>query len=97
MYPALVGPLTGRRLKAPVNMSAKVSMLPFDAAVSADSGDVWADQVLGTQTFKPLILAPGESGTIMVTITPNHYKIGNVIKGSVFIDTYNPVIESEMR
>ena len=93
MYPALVGPFgPAGALKAPVNMSAKVSMLPFDAAVSADSGDVWADQVLGTQTFKPLILAPGESGTIRVTITPNHYKIGDVIKGSVFIDTYNPVI-----
>jgi hypothetical protein len=90
MYPALVGPFgPAGALSAPVNMSAKVSMLPFDPAVSADSGDVWADQVLGTQTYKPLILAPGESGTIRVTITPNRQQIGDVIRGSVFIDTYN--------
>jgi hypothetical protein len=90
IYPALIGPFgPAGAFNAPVNMSAKVSMLPFDPAVSADSGDVWADQVLGTQTFKPLILAPGAAGTINVTITPIHQQIGDVIKGSVFIDTYN--------
>jgi Subtilase family/Peptidase inhibitor I9 len=91
--PALVGPFgPAGALKAAVSMSAKLSLLPFDPAISSDSGDEWADLLLGTSTFNPLILAPGESGIINVTITPSKKQVGDVVDGAVFIDTYNPVL-----
>jgi hypothetical protein len=46
-------------------------MQPFDPAVAADSGNLWADVTLGTSTFNPLVLAPGASGTITLTIRPD--------------------------
>jgi hypothetical protein len=91
--PALVGPYKSKGAPtAPLSMEAKVQMLPFDPAATADSGDAWADQVLGTNTYNPLILAPGEAGIINVTIKPSAKQVGEVVKGYVFIDTYNAVV-----
>jgi hypothetical protein len=78
----------------PYSAGATVLMKEFDPAVSADSGDFWADSVLGTVTFNPLILAPGESGTINVTITPDKSKVGETVAGVIYIDSYSPVVNT---
>jgi hypothetical protein len=57
--------------------------------VSADSGDEWADLTLGTATFNPLLLPPGEGGIITLTITPDPTQVGKTVTGYVYIDTYN--------
>jgi Subtilase family len=77
---------------ASVSSSAYVLMKPFDAAVSADSGDVWADLVLNTNTFNPLVLAPGATGTINVTITPDSTMIGKTVTGFIYVDTFSLVV-----
>jgi hypothetical protein len=77
---------------ASISTSAFVLMKPFDAAVSADSGDLWADFVLNTNTFSPLVLAPGESGTIHVTITPDPTMAGKTVTGFIYVDTFNQVV-----
>jgi hypothetical protein len=77
---------------ASVSTSAFVLMKPFDAAVSADSGDIWADLVLNTNTFNPLVLAPGQTGTINVTITPDATMKGKTVTGFIYVDTFNPVV-----
>ena len=51
-------------------------------------GDVWADLTFGTQTYNPLVLAPGESGTINLLIAPNA-PVGTVVSGYLYIDTFN--------
>jgi Subtilase family len=83
-YPAAGAPTK------PVTMSAAVIMKAFDTAVSADSGDAWADLTFGTSTFNPAVIAPGEDGPIVLTITPDPSKVGKVVSGYVYIDTYNP-------
>jgi Subtilase family len=77
---------------ASISTSAFVLMKPFDAAVSADSGDFWADFVLNTNTFNPLVLAPGETGTIQVTITPDPTMSGKTVTGFIYVDTFSPVV-----
>jgi Subtilase family/Peptidase inhibitor I9 len=77
---------------ASVSTSAFALMKPFDAAMSADSGDIWADLVLNTSTFNPLVLGPGETGTIKVTITPDHTMSGKTVTGFIYVDTFNPVV-----
>jgi hypothetical protein len=57
---------------APYTANVFLLLQPFDAAVTSDSGDFWADLSLGTATFNPLMRAPGQSGTIDVTITPTN-------------------------
>jgi Subtilase family len=91
--PALTGPYgPAGAFAAPVTTGAKVTLLEFDPAISSDSGDFWADQTLGTSTYNPLILAPGESGTIHATINPDPSRVGQVVQGYLFIDTYNPLV-----
>jgi subtilisin family serine protease len=88
--PSLIGPYgPAGAFTAPVTTSAYVLMHGFDLAVSADSGDVWSDLVLNTQTFNPLQLAPGDSGTIHVTITPDPGKVGKTVAGFIYIDTFD--------
>lgn len=89
--PALIGPFgaAGAPTK-PVTMSASALMKPFDAAVSADSGDIWADLTLGTNTFAPLVVASGEGGDITLTITPDPKNVGKTVSGYVYVDTFSP-------
>jgi hypothetical protein len=57
--------------------------------MSPSTGDPWADLVLGGTTYSPLILAPGESGTITVALTPNPAAVGSTVSGYLYVDTYN--------
>jgi hypothetical protein len=45
--------------------------------------------LLGTQTYDPLLLAPGESGVIHVSIEPSHAAVGSTISGFIYVHTYN--------
>jgi hypothetical protein len=83
-YPAAGAPTK------PVTMTAAVIMKAFDTTVSADSGDAWADLTYGTNTFNPPVIAPGEDAPIVLTITPDPSKVGQVVSGYIYIDTYNP-------
>jgi hypothetical protein len=40
------------------------------------------------------VLAPGESGTITVTITPDPTLVGKTVSGYIYIDTFNPVVST---
>jgi hypothetical protein len=92
-FPSNVGPYgAGGAPTAPLNATSIITMQPFDAAVSADSGDFWADQVFLTNTYNPLTLAPGQSGTINLTITPDPNQVGMAISGFIYIDTYNGIV-----
>jgi hypothetical protein len=95
LSPSLIGPYgPGGAPTTPVAIGALVLMQAFDSAVSADSGDQWADLTLGTSTFNPLILAPGATGIIKLTITPDSTQVGNTITGSVYIDTFDPFVKT---
>jgi hypothetical protein len=88
--PSEIGPYTSAGAPTkPVTFSASVVTLPFDSAASADSGDEWADVTLGTTTFNPVVILPGEVGAITLTITPDPSQVGKTVSGYVYIDTYN--------
>ena len=88
--PSLIGPYgPSGAATEPVTTSAFALMQAFDSAVSADSGDLWVDLTLNTNTFNPLVLSPGASGTIHVTITPNAGEVGKTVSGFIYIDTFD--------
>jgi hypothetical protein len=91
--PSLIGPYgpAGTPTEA-VTTSAFALMQAFDSAVAADSGDLWADFALNTNTFNPLVLTPGATGTIKLVITPDPTQVGTTVTGFVYIDTFNPVV-----
>jgi hypothetical protein len=93
--PSLIGPYGPAGAPTePVTTSAFVLMQAFDSAVSSDSGDAWADLTLNTNTFNPLVLAPGASGIIHVTITPSASEVGRAVSGFIYIDTFDFVVFS---
>ena len=93
--PTLVGPFgAGGAPPTPVNTNVVAQLKAFDAAVSADSGDLWQDVVFGTSTYNPLVLGPGATGTINVTITPEASQIGRVVRGAIYVDTFNGTVQT---
>ena len=74
--------------KATVNLGAVANTNLFDGAVSASSGDVWAQSIDPMATYTPLHLEPGQAGNITLTITPNAPP-GTVVHGFVAVDTFN--------
>jgi len=71
-----------------VNLAAVANTNPFDSAVSASSGDVWAQSVNASAPYTPLSLGPGQTGTITLTFTPNAPK-GTVVHGFIGVDAFN--------
>ena len=96
IVPATIGPYpaAGAPMTENVTTSAVAYGQEFDASVSADSGDAWTDLVLGTMTFNPLLLDPGQSGIINVTFTPDPKAVGHTVSGFLYLDTYNLVVGS---
>ncbi|MBV9002133.1 MAG: S8 family serine peptidase [Solirubrobacterales bacterium] len=85
--PEATGPFTSATT-ATVNLAAIANTNQFDSAVSSSSGDVWAQSVDASAPYTPITLAPGQSGTITLTITPNAPK-HSVVHGFVGVDTLN--------
>src|SRR5215470_3481127 len=78
---------------AKVNLAAVANTNPFDPAVSASSGDVWAQSVDAKAPYTPLSLGPGQTGTITLTFTPTGPN-GTVVHGFLGVDTLNLVTAS---
>jgi subtilisin family serine protease len=85
--PEATGPFT-TGTTGTVNLAAVANTNPFDPAVTSTSGDVWAQSVNSNAPYSPLTLAPGQTGTITLTFTPNAAK-GTVVRGFVGVDTLN--------
>jgi len=85
--PDATGPFT-TGTTGTVNLAAVANTNPFDAAVTSTSGDAWAQSVNASAPYSPLTLAPGQTGTITLTITPSAPK-GTVVHGFIAVDTLN--------
>ncbi len=88
--PAVIGPTPGGNpVSTTMDLGGLATTLGFDSAVTSTTGDIWANAVgASTADYKPLVLAPGASGTIDVTITPNAAS-GTAISGTLFVDTFS--------
>jgi hypothetical protein len=95
-FPTELGPFSSSGAPVePVSTSASVWGQAFDSAVTSDIGDLWADVTLGTTSFtNGLMLAAGQTGTINVTITPSATNANEVVSGYLYIDTFNPNVNT---
>ena len=85
--PEATGPFTSGTTGT-VNLAAVANTNPFDSAVTSTSGDAWAQSVNASAPYSPVTLAPGQTGTITLTITPSAAK-GTVVRGFIGVDTLN--------
>jgi hypothetical protein len=66
-------------------MAMTASTLQFDPAVASTTGDIWPNPL--ANSFSPLIINPGQTGVINVTITPAGPS-GTVVQGFLYVDTF---------
>jgi hypothetical protein len=71
-------------------MSLSATMKHFDPAVTSETGDLWlvaVEGLAGFDSFAPVIINPGETGVINVTITPSGAP-GTVVSGNLYVDDF---------
>ncbi len=67
------------------NTAMGVTTAAFDPGVSSSTGDFWLQAVNASATVNPVVVAPGQSATIPVTITPSGAS-GSVVNGTLYVD-----------
>jgi hypothetical protein len=88
--PSECGPYAGPAPTGTATISMTAQLKPFDTTVTSAPGDLWLAAVDGPaalSSFTPVVINPGQTVTINVTITPSGSS-GTVVSGNLYIDTY---------
>ena len=85
--PSECGPYAGPAPTGTVTSAATAETKAFDPAVTSDTGDLWVISINPAATFSPVIVNPGQTVTIDVTITPSD-TAGTVVQGNLYIDDF---------
>jgi subtilisin family serine protease len=77
---------------APVTASTSIvaTTAPFDPAVSTATGDFWLQSENAGEEVNPVFVAPGQTTTIPVTITPTA-AAGQTVTGTLYLDDLTDV------
>ena len=91
--PNTVGPFgaTGAPNES-VSTTMSVATAPFDSAVTSQTGDLWLASTDPSQLngLSPVVVGPGQTGTIPVTIKPSASS-GSRVTGTLYVDEYNAI------
>jgi hypothetical protein len=79
---------TGPKPAAPFQCGADAEIKAFDPSVSSSTGNIWSALEGLTDTYDPLVLQPGESGDITVSIAPAGRR-GAFVSGFLAVETFN--------
>jgi hypothetical protein len=83
--PTECGPYATVAPSGTATVTATVTTKAFDPAVTSTTGDLWTAAKTGAINVSPVVIAPGASATIDVTITPSAAP-GTVVKGTLYVD-----------
>jgi Subtilase family/Peptidase inhibitor I9 len=83
------GPYPGPAPSGTATLSMIAHTKGFDPAVTSAPGDLWTASINPTAlaTFSPVLINPGQTGTIYVTITPSGAP-GTVVRGTLYVDDF---------
>lgn len=70
---------------ATVSMTAQAKA--FDPAVTSDTGDIWLASTNPAASFSPIVINPGQTATVNVTITPSGAS-GTLVTGTLYVDDF---------
>ncbi len=85
--PSECGPYASPAPAATASLAMTAQGKAFDPAVTSVTGDLWPAAINPAATFSPVLINPGETTTIYVTITPSGPS-GTVVQGTLYIDDY---------
>ena len=85
--PAECGPYPAPAPAGTATVNARATTRAFDPAVTSSTGDIWLAATNPAATFSPIIINPGHSAVINVTITPAGSS-GTLVCGTLYIDDF---------
>jgi hypothetical protein len=86
--PAECGPFAGPAPSGTASVTMTATTKAFDPAVTSPPGDLWAAAVNLSAPFSLLVIQPGQTATIPVTITPAGAP-GTVVRGKLYADAFD--------
>ncbi len=85
--PAECGPYPAPAPAGTAVMNATVTAKAFDPAVTSSTGDIWLAATNPSASFSPIVINPGQSAVIDVTITPSG-AAGTQVTGTLYVDDF---------
>jgi hypothetical protein len=85
--PSEIGPYPSGAPAGTVSMSMSATFKAFDHTVTSDTGDLELASTNPATTFSPVVINPGQSATVNVTITPSGSS-GSVVSGTLYVDDF---------
>ncbi len=70
-----------------VSIAMTATTKGFDPAVTSATGDLWSISTNPAATFSPIVINPGATATIKVTITPAGAS-GTTVHGTLYVDDF---------
>jgi hypothetical protein len=85
--PTECGPYSGPAPAGTADLTATALTRTFDPAVTSTTGDLWLASIGSSAAFAPIVIDPGKTATIHVTITPSG-AAGTVVQGTLYVDDF---------
>ena len=86
VLPSVVGPFTSSSATTEnVHTSMDATTQTFDPAVSSRTGDLWQMALGGPFAVTPVVVNPGQTAVIPVTISPTAAR-GSTVSGTLYVD-----------
>lgn len=95
VIPQLAGAFgpTGTPAPSTVTLGMSVTTRAFDPNATSPSGDLWLLGVTPKAPFAPVVVQPGKSATLYLTITPSG-PAGSTVTGTIFLDDDSALSEN---
>jgi len=88
--PQPIGPFDGAAAPSTTTLTLAAITRAFDPALTSSTGDLWEQGAADLAGFKPVIVQPGQTTTLYVTITPAAAS-GSVVRGVLYLDDSSAV------
>ncbi len=85
--PSEIGPYPSGAPAGTVSMAMSATIRSFDSTMTSTTGDLEPASLNPATTFSPIVINPGQSAIVNVTITPSGTS-GTQVEGNLFIDDF---------
>ena len=85
--PDELGPYPSSAPAGTVSLQMQAITKAFDPAVTSSTGDIELASINPAASFTPIVINPGQTATINVTITPSG-STGTIVSGELYVDDF---------